>query len=97
MHEQEAKAQNVTLDEIVKRDTMLAQGQKVVEFRNEKIDGDRATLEVKDAGDTWQTIHFVFEEDQWKINKQGFVDQILQDANQSGQQIDSIINQDRQP
>ena len=49
MHEQEAKSEGVNLDDIVKRDTLLGDGQTTVEYRNEKIDGDKATLEFKNS------------------------------------------------
>ena len=48
MHEQEAKAQGVSLNEIIKRETLISPDQTTVEYRNEKIEGDKATLEVKD-------------------------------------------------
>ena len=39
------------------------------ESRNEKIDGDKATLEIKnDKKGTWDTIKFVKEDEQWKIS-----------------------------
>jgi len=37
------------------------------EVRNEKIEGDKATLEVKNAGEKWSTYLFVKEEDGWKL------------------------------
>jgi hypothetical protein len=37
------------------------------ETRNEKMDGDKATLEIKDKKAEWQTIHFAREDGQWKI------------------------------
>ena len=40
MAEAEAKSRNVTLDEVVRRETLFDQTQRTVEFRNEKIDGD---------------------------------------------------------
>jgi len=49
MHEQEAKAQNLNLDDIVKRQTLFSETQTSVEHRNEKIEGDKATLEVKNS------------------------------------------------
>ena len=49
MHEKEAKAQGVTVDDIVKRETLFSENQKSVEFRNENISGDKATLQVKNA------------------------------------------------
>lgn len=93
MHEQEAKAQSVTLDDIVKRETLFAEGQKVVEFRNEKIDGERATLEVKNSFGAWETVPFVREENEWKIDKKGYADQMLQDIEQNNQEMDDFINQ----
>ena len=39
------------------------------ETRNEKIDGDKATLEFKDTGgdSNWTTAHFVKEDGEWKV------------------------------
>lgn len=93
MHEQEAKAQNVTLDEIVKRETLFSVEQKTVEFRNEKIDGDKATLDVKNSFDQWETVPFVLEEGNWKIDKKGFADQMILDAEESDKAIDALINE----
>ena len=45
MHEQEAKAQGVTVDDIVKRETLFTENQTTLKYRNEKINGDNATLE----------------------------------------------------
>src|SRR5512140_487417 len=55
MHEKEAKAQGVTVDDIVKRETLFSENQKTVEFRDEKIDGDKATLQVKNSFGSWET------------------------------------------
>ena len=91
MHEQEAKAQNISVDEIIKRETLLAEGQTTVEYRNEKIDGDKATLQVKSSG-FWQTIPFVREDGVWKIDKQGVADQMLQDMDESNRKLNEMIN-----
>lgn len=96
MHEQEAKAQNVTIDDIVKRDTLFTEGQTTVEFRNEKIEGDKATLEVKNPFGTWETIPFVKEDGEWKIDKKGFADRMLQPFEENSQELDKIINEGRQ-
>jgi uncharacterized lipoprotein len=97
MHEQEARAQSVTLDDIVQRDPLIMDGQKVVEFRNEKIEGETATLEVKDSFGTWTILPFVREENGWKIDKKGYADKMLQDVEQNNQQMDDFINQGKQP
>ena len=96
MHEQEAKAQNLTVDDVVKRETLFSEGQKTVEFRNEQIEGDRATLEVKNSFGTWETVPFVREDGVWKIDKKGYADRMLQEAERDSQRLDEIINQGRQ-
>ncbi len=97
MAEQEARAQNVTLDEIVKRETLFRENQNTVEFRNEKIDGDRATIEIKDSSNTWNTVPFVREEGVWKIDKQGIANQMMLDFERENKRLDDIINQGKQP
>lgn len=97
MAEQEAKAQNVTLDEIVKRETLFNETQDTVSFRNEKIEGDRATIEMKDSFSAWNTVPFVREEGIWKIDKQGIANQMIQDFEQKDKELNDIINQGRQP
>jgi len=97
MHEQEAKSQNLTLDDIVRRETLFTEGQKTVEFRNQKIEGDKATLEVKNSFGSWETVPFVREGDEWKIDKKGYADRLMQESDQRNQQIDELINQGREP
>jgi DUF2950 family protein len=95
MHEQEAKAQNTTVDEIVKRETLFTENQKTVKFRNEKIEGDKATLEVENSFGAWETVPFVKENGDWKIDKKGFHQQILDENEKSNQELDAIMNQGR--
>jgi len=97
MAKQEATAQNVNLDEIIKKETLFNETQTNVEFRNEKVNGERATIEMKDSSNLWNTVQFVREEGVWKIDKQGFANQMIQDFEQSDKQLDDIINQGRQP
>ena len=97
MHEQEAKAEGVNLDDIVKRETVLGDGQTTVEYRNEKIDGDKATIEFKNSYGIWETLPFVRENGEWKIDKKSYADQMMQDVEQNSQQLDDMIKQGRQP
>ncbi|MCA1590606.1 MAG: hypothetical protein LC734_09530 [Acidobacteria bacterium] len=97
MHEQEAKSQNVLIDEIVGRETLFSGDQRKIEFRNESIDGERATLEVKNSFGTWETVPFVFEDDQWKIDKKQFAERLLQDIEQQNQQLRQQIDEGRSP
>ena len=96
MLEQEAKSQNVVLDEVVKRETLFPESQKVFEFRNEKIEGDKATVEVKNSFGQWETWPFIFEDSQWKIDKKGYADRLMQDIQlQNDSAIDDIIKQNQ--
>ena len=97
MHEQEAKSQNLTLDDIVRRETLFTEGQKTVEFRNQKIEGEKATLEVKNSFGSWETVPFVREDDEWKIDKKGYADRLMQESEQRNQQMDDLLNQGREP
>ena len=98
MLEQEAKSQSVPLDEIVKRETLFPESQKVFEFRNEKIEGSKATLEVKNSYGQWETWPFVMEDSQWKIDKKGYADRLMQDIEQQNDAaIDEIMKQNQIP
>ncbi|MGI8811038.1 MAG: hypothetical protein ACR2IH_00735 [Pyrinomonadaceae bacterium] len=95
MHEQEAKARGLTLDDVVKSQTLVGEDQKTVEFRNEKIDGDKSTLEVKTQG-AWVTVPFIREDSVWKIDEKAYTDNMMQDMEQSDHKIDELINRGRQ-
>lgn len=96
MHEQEAKAQGVTLDDIVKRETLLNESQTVVKVRNEKIEGEKATLEVENSMGIWETIPFIFEGGEWKIDKKGYQERLMRDIEEiNQQQLDDVINKGR--
>jgi len=97
MAEQEAKSQNLTLDDIVKRESLFSESQTTFEFRNEKIEGDKATIEMKDSFSAWTTIPFVREDGVWKIDKQGIANQMMQDFEMEYKRLDDKINQGRQP
>ncbi|MEP6945829.1 MAG: hypothetical protein ABJA02_07925 [Acidobacteriota bacterium] len=92
MHEKEAKAQGVNVDDIVKRETLFNENQKTVEYREEKIDGDKATLQVKNSFNTWETVPFVREDGVWKIDKVGYADQMMKDIDDKNKAIDNVIN-----
>lgn len=79
MHEKEAKSLGITVDEVVKRQTLFGENQKTVEYRNEKIDGQTATIEVKNVGGGWETVPFVFEDGAWKIDKAGAAEKMMRD------------------
>ena len=97
MHEQEARAQNVTIDDIVSRDTLFSENQERAEFRNQKIEDNTATIEMKDSTGLWNTVPFVKEEGAWKIDRRGFANQIEREAQEREKQFEENFNQNRQP
>jgi len=97
MAEQEAKAQSRTLDDVVKNETLFNESQKSLKYRNEKIDGERATIEVENSFNSWDTVPFVREEGVWKIDKQAIANQLLEKNEEDNKRLDEIINQGRQP
>lgn len=92
MAEQQAQAQGATVDDIVKNETLFNPEQKDFFFRNEKIEGDRATLEVKNSFNSWVTIVLVREGGVWKIDKQGMANQIQQQNEIDNQKLNDLIN-----
>lgn len=66
-----AKMQGKTLDQTIQEGDTTGNGnsfEKMPETRNEKIEGDSATLEVKDEkSGEWNTLYFVKENNDWKI------------------------------
>jgi len=65
--EESAKAQNTTVDELLKKDNG-APFKDLPEMRNEKIEGDTATVELKNAtSNDWETVPFVKEDGVWRL------------------------------
>jgi hypothetical protein len=90
-----AKAENVTVDDIVNRETLFSEGQIQVKYRNVREQEDTASIEIEDALGIWNTIHLIREDGAWKIDKKGFSNQIEKQVEQSNQELDQIINQGR--
>jgi hypothetical protein len=69
--EESAKKDNKSLDEFLGEQAQRGIPPTLPETRNEKIDGDKATLEFKDTksdGDNWRTVKLVKEDGEWKTN-----------------------------
>ncbi len=70
MMEKAAREQKKTVDEALKEglENPASKADKVPATRNEKIDGNNATLEVQDEeSKKWETMYFVKEDGSWKI------------------------------
>jgi hypothetical protein len=74
-----AKMQGKTLDQTIKEgDAGENEYKEVPEMRNEKIEGDTATLEVKNVKTgEWDTLYFVRETDEWKIALDKSIEEML--------------------
>lgn len=64
MIEEGAKEKGKSIDEALKETKDVPTS--TPETRNEQINGDKATLEVKDK-DKWETVKFVKEDGEWKL------------------------------
>jgi hypothetical protein len=77
MMDKAAKTQNKTTDELLVMELPGVTPPDSFEFRNEKIDGDTATVEVKTAGiEDWSRVPFVKEDGRWKLA----LDKLLEEA-----------------
>lgn len=75
--EKSAKQQGTTIDEVLKKDNK-AQSAETPEIRNEKIDGDTATVEVKNSvNGNFDTLPFVKEDGQWKLALDKFMQDVM--------------------
>jgi hypothetical protein len=80
MFDKFAKQQNKTMDEMLKDVDKDSKAEKMPETRNEKIDGETATLEVKnEKTGKWDSLPFVKEEGEWKIAFDKFIENMLKD------------------
>lgn len=97
MAKNESKEQNVSLNEIIERENLFSSDQKSVEFRNEKVTGDKATIEMKDSTGIWNTVQFVKEDGEWKIDKKGYVDDLIKQAEEDNKRQEDQIKKSREP
>jgi PBP1b-binding outer membrane lipoprotein LpoB len=97
MAQKEAKAQNLSVDEIIKRETLFSEDQRVAEIRNQKIEGDTATIEIKNQYGTWDIVPFVKEGGKWKIAKERYAEELMKQAEEDNKRLEEQINQGRQP
>ena len=80
MLEKSAKEQNKTVDKVIAEgfDSPSAKVDKMPETRNEKIDGNNATLEIQDeTSKRWDTMYFVKEDGEWKMALDKTVEELL--------------------
>jgi hypothetical protein len=93
MSEDEAKSQNRPLDEVILNDTFFPETVTSVEFKNEKIDGETATIEVKNQFGVWDRVPFILENGSWKIAKERYADELIKQSEEQMKELDNQINQ----
>ena len=85
MMEKGAKQQNKTVDQAITEgfNNPGAKYDKIPELRNEKINGNDATLEIQDeTSKKWETVYFVKEDGDWKFALDKTVEEMLKKAGQ---------------
>lgn len=97
MAQDEAAQQNESLDEALQKETLFSAEQTSLEFRNEKIDGDNAIIEVKNSFGTWDIVPFVREDGRWKIAKDRYADELMKRSEEDSRKMDEQFNRERQP
>jgi hypothetical protein len=97
MAQEEARERNQPLDEVIQKETLFSEDQKTVEFRNEKIEGETASIEMKNSFGTWDVVPFVNEDGRWKIAKERYADELLKQSEEADKRLDEQINRGRQP
>jgi flagellar hook-associated protein FlgK len=84
MFDKLAKEQNKTTDDMLKDVDKDDKSEKMPETRNEKINGDTATLEVKnEKTDKWDSLPFVKENGEWKIALDKFLEDMMKSLGDS--------------
>ena len=97
MAEDEAKEKNLPLDEVIQKETLFSADQRTVEFRNEKIEGETASIEMKNSYGTWDVVPFVREDGKWKIAKERYADELMKQSEEDNKRLDELINRERRP
>jgi hypothetical protein len=97
MANEEAKAQNVPLDEVILRETLFSPDQKTLKFKNEKIDGDNATIEIEVSPEVFDRVPFVKEDGIWKIAKEKYAEEMLKQSQEADKKMEELINEGKQP
>lgn len=65
--EDDAKQANKSSDDLLKEVMSAFKLPKSDESKDEKINGDTATLQVRNEKDEWETINFIKEDGEWKM------------------------------
>lgn len=96
LHSDEAKTRGVTLDEIVREQTLFPAEQNFFPFKNEIIENDKATVEVKNAFGAWDVIYLLREDGAWKIDRKGTAERMIRDIEEKNRKFEETIEKERE-
>ena len=94
---EEAKVQNVPVEEVLGKETLYSPGQTTVKIKNQKIEGESATIEVENSFGTWDVVPFVREDGKWKIAKERYADELMKQAEEDNKRFDEQMKRERNP
>jgi PBP1b-binding outer membrane lipoprotein LpoB len=79
--EKSAKAQNTTIEELLRKESSV-KIQNAPETRNEKIEGETATVEIKNEtnGEFDMKMPFIKETGAWKIARDKYIEEVMKKA-----------------
>lgn len=85
--EQSAERQNKSVDDLL-REEQGAPFEELPEMRNEKIEGDTATIEVRNKmTDSFEKVPFVREEGEWKLALDKFMEDVMKRATEEMKKV----------
>ncbi len=80
---EDARAQGKLMDVIMLNQRAVTVAKAAPAVRNEKINGDSATLEVKMAGGNWEKMYFTKENGQWKVAMDKYMEEMIRQVEDS--------------
>lgn len=87
--EKDARAREITLDDWLTMEEEGGEEIASIQTRNEKIDGDTATVEINaDGGEEWDVMPFVKEDGRWKIAMDKYVADIQKKLEENAEMTD---------
>ncbi len=80
---EDARAQAKFMDVIMLNQRAVIVAKAAPAVRNEKINGDSATLEVRMAGGNWEKMYFTKEDGQWKVAMDKYMEEMIRQVEES--------------
>ncbi|HEV7644701.1 MAG TPA: hypothetical protein VGO50_12210 [Pyrinomonadaceae bacterium] len=85
---EDARAQGKLIDVIMLNQRAVTVAKAAPAVRNEKINGDSATLEVKMAGGNWEKMYFTKENGQWKVAMDKYMEEMIRQVEEPTRKLE---------